>query len=1109
MSTGRFGDSQMMPAGVADVSNGVGYAVANDPYSTALQDFFGMPSNQTMVKAYNYFPRTNHTLPDAYEGRNMFLNDTIEGLILSDNEVYTSILLRWLFTDQINFTFNTFVFNQTLPTIVPHEGVSRLIQSSTESQSFTTQRHGLGFRMEGDFADTAQGAAQYTRNLIQISQACQELANYGVELALLNCKDYQREWSAQYRERGLTYEKILDAEAANFGACALESGRIEIMIEEARAVLTARRIVADAVLLWPQAKLHFAMTLNGTRTGYYRMGPNGVSNFEQGPDAFGMIRNIALFESREFDVNVGGPRAQPLERPVCVGEVYGMLFDSRRNDTLSLKDYKTSQRDIFLYDLPEDQYKRVSFRDAIDECDVFEADGGIRSEFWDFANELNEALGSTSTALSKQNPRRIPIFVVRNGEQYTVANRFGDLDPEVLTDDDIRQVLSTIPAGKTFDSSGNIIGSTPSNVTSIPAETSFASIPDWKVASISVLVPTRSPLYIGGFAGLVSGSLPLSESANAFMYADVDVSRGEVRESDSMRATSKLSAWLNATMSSVSGKDDEAFQTALDQRNAMLVDIIKSVSSSSAAGIIAVRGALVKAFEDNVSADGTYVSGRSFDRLKADVSRVRDAAATLRGTESDAVAGDLLIKALEDETANPFATAKTADGTHVTVNTDALRGSAHADAIARACSSFGDASLAMEGRVLLHGATVGGVVFSADTADAWSSAVTASAKTSAQKSAAQRTSNFVSAFKSAHADFERSVRSSLMASGALVDAAVLSGARRSNARATSSSSTRASEQTDMDSFLFGDGVMSVGRRQEEPVKRPSTYTATTKPHLALENYQARLATPEFLPILNLPITAKTIRNMLENNIHVPFNILLFRLWIQLRMYTGILMRSGYETGASVVGHTNFAMGAEVATKTITGNFTFYYNSLVWKEKAVMHLRNICPRGYDGGWNTKFIDNLQEELYSKPARSRGSLLSALIPITENSFVFPLNFVPNQRVITADGNQYAYKDRIDLFGSYSMASYYSRIHGLDDSQSASEINSRYADEYRVPNTIAYLGAHYVYNQQEAKFSSYKAGSGHLSGNRTGTGAKAVWNGTGGRLFPDQAKRVYVLS
>lgn len=176
MSSGRFGDSGMMPAAVGQVSNGMGYTQSHDAYTQAMMDYFGGPGPQTRVQSYQLFPSTNQTLPDAYDGVSLLLNDTVEGLILQDNEVYTEILLRWLLTDQIHFKYKTFVFNQTLPSLVPHEGVSNLITSSSESREFTSQRRGLAFRMEGDFAGTPQGDAQYTRNLIQISQACQEMA---------------------------------------------------------------------------------------------------------------------------------------------------------------------------------------------------------------------------------------------------------------------------------------------------------------------------------------------------------------------------------------------------------------------------------------------------------------------------------------------------------------------------------------------------------------------------------------------------------------------------------------------------------------------------------------------------------------------------------------------------------------------------------------------------------------------------------------------------------------------------------------------------------------------------------------------------------------------
>ena len=1123
---GNFGSSQMMPAGVGDVSNGVSYTQGTDPYQSALTDFFGAQGNQTMVQAYSAFPTTNQQMPEAYEGRNLFLNDTIEGLILSENEVYTAILLRWLLTDQIHFTFNTFEFNQTLPGIVPHEGISRLITSSTKSQTFTSNRHGLAFRMEGDFADTAQGAAQYTRNLIQISQACQELANYGVELALLNCKDYVREWSAQFRERGTTYEKVRNDEAADFASCALEPGRIEIVIEKARAVLQARRIVADSVLLWPQAKLHFAMEMNGARTGYWRLGPDGIRTFEAGPDAMGVLRgNLAVFEGREFDVDVGGPRAQPLERSTYVGEVYGMLFGSRRNDSLGDATYSTSQRDIFIYDLPEDQYKRVSFEEAILESNVFEnvAPHKPRPEFAEFAAELNTM--SETDRLDNMNnyEKDIPVYNARLGEsrssrgslpmfvyhntltkRYAVAETFGDLDYNVLTDKDVQQVADSITAAGALAAVQALSRAAAATLSRFGGAVHTQTPMGVDAGDVSVNVLRQSPLSVGGYAGILSGSMPLSESVNAMLHADVDATRGAVKASRDMKQN-KFMAWLAESVASVSGsgKDSEAFETALGQRSAMLVDVAKGLNDASGSNILAVRRAFLAAFDKNLNADGKYSAKRSLDTLKADVQRVRESAKNMNGAAEDSAAGDLLKQAFDDTAKNPFATITSqSSGAAVRFDSTALS-AAQQGRVSDSVKNFMMTSLHMEGRVLLHGAVVDGVEFSEDTANEWADAVERKATSASQKAAAAKTRQAVDGFVAERASLERiveqTVSSALQGSGGQQPYGAFAHVKRAQ---------QAGPRGAVDRFLFDGENTRAGAsirtdipftRGEEDAPGDSNQTRRRG------KFAAGTAARAFL---DAPLNGQTFLTMMQANIHLPVNILLFRLWIQLRMYTGILMRSGYETGASVYGHSNFAMGSEVATKTIYGNFTFYYNSIVWKERAVIHLRNICPRGYEGGWNTQFMETVEHDMYDTPVRSRGSLLAAMVPVTENNWVFPLNFVPTQTVISSRGDQLTYQDRIELFGSYSMAAYYKKLHGLQDSQHYSEVNSRYADEYDNLNTVAWMGAHFRYNATEKKFNDFKSGAGHLSGNRTGRGAKMIWEGNG-RLFPEQNPNSYNLS
>jgi hypothetical protein len=155
--TGFFGFSGASTAAIQDQARAASYTVQNDPRANALYDFLGMPNRAIPAEIASHRPRTNETLLDAYKGRNALLSDTIDGLVLSDNEPETLIIFPWMQTDEKNFKYNTIEFNRALPGPTPHEGTSRLLTSSHSSKSFTTQRRGIKFRLEGDFAATAQG----------------------------------------------------------------------------------------------------------------------------------------------------------------------------------------------------------------------------------------------------------------------------------------------------------------------------------------------------------------------------------------------------------------------------------------------------------------------------------------------------------------------------------------------------------------------------------------------------------------------------------------------------------------------------------------------------------------------------------------------------------------------------------------------------------------------------------------------------------------------------------------------------------------------------------------------------------------------------------------
>lgn len=179
-NSGFFGFGNTIPAAIADGATPATYATHSDPRAASLYDFLGAPNRYVPTDAYSHRSRTNETLLDAYDGRNAMLSGTVEGLILADNEAYTLIILPWVYTDEKHFTLNKIEFNRTLPGPTPHEGTSRLLTSSKSSESFTSHRHGIKYRLEGDFAGTAQGEAAHFRSLVQASLSVQELAKYVV-----------------------------------------------------------------------------------------------------------------------------------------------------------------------------------------------------------------------------------------------------------------------------------------------------------------------------------------------------------------------------------------------------------------------------------------------------------------------------------------------------------------------------------------------------------------------------------------------------------------------------------------------------------------------------------------------------------------------------------------------------------------------------------------------------------------------------------------------------------------------------------------------------------------------------------------------------------------
>lgn len=973
-------------------------------------------------------------------------------------------------------------------------------------------------------------------------------------MELLNCKRYMREYAAQHMENGIEWKEVMNNEVAEFACAVVDPARLERMIERHRQVFQARQIVPDLILGPPGFKLFLSMEMMGERVGYNTYGPQGQAIFNEGPRAAGVLRgDLVVFESRAFDIGIGGPAVLPLETPVTVGEAYPMTLGHRRGTDLNggAREYETGQRDIFVYDNGGDDFFRVSFRKAFLYSGAFEnSDHGTMPDriYGEICKELNaEATAAESkefhaavfkeyrdsaalhdTMSGEEKPSRaLPMFIAHDviatrtsPGQYFVPRILGQLDINVANTSDFVDAARVAQA-KYGDAKGVatalgdcLVADEKDQVAKEKAAgadgTRLNAKGDlflaWDVASPAVTIAPQSA------ASFLFNAMPLAIGTEALVYAPIDAAAGTL----GAPAANKLSAWLKRTQDAAgaAGADNAEFKAAIDTRRRVLTAAAEALGKAREANILTVRGDVQKAFDDNVTSRGDYKAGKSADSLEKDLKKVFDAAATARPA-TDAASSSTLFKFANNELAvNPYMTA--APVTEV----DA----AAASAIAPAFGAYEQALANMEERVLLHGDAH---LFDSNAPLQWVAHVASTNQFSDVD--VKATAAVAREYEKAHAELNASVLAAVPELATAADAAghdddgesagglqtyeeyVANMSAPTDVWAPTASSSSIDVGFGASSFMQ-QGVMYKAVPPVGAIPTVGADRMNRGAYLYRVSAAAKAKVPAkyldtYLVLLRVKNTRDCWVKLMDLDIPVPINLMLWRLWIRNRMYTAVMMRSGLETGGTVFGSANFVLYGEGSTKTLEGHLTFNYASIVWNQKAVLHLPNIIPRRHLGGWGLGFVQSPQE-IFEVDEDKRGSFVVSVCPITENVWNWPINFVTKREFIDPiRGTTTTYKDLVDLVGVQSSAAHNERLWGLDDSVQFSEAYDTYSRRYNKPNTVAYMGTHFVYAAATGK-GMYRNGNGHLSGNRTGRGVKAVFDGSA-TMLPAQLPTMYEIS
>jgi len=424
---------------------------------------------------------THNDLYQLYEGQNLYLRDTILGFILDEKEWYTSVI-PWFETDEMNIAFNIFEFQNTLATIVPNEGVSRLISFNKRGYEDSVQRMGIAFVMEGDLVGSYAGSLAYKRNIAGISQCCQETVNFHTVVKLLTCKDAMREMQSLHRNGdSKTLQKIEADQIADFAVLAYDRDGFIRMVERGREVIRQSKGVADTLIVFPSFPYFNDMVSHAIYTEYYKTGPNGVQLLTEGPASNGSFRGIPVYETRGYSVYNDGINFQPLLRRVAVGEFYAVTFDWRGQPISP--NYRSDHRSIYVYSLEADEYEKVTFASIFQHANIYGGDetdpGGLSPQtdaLVTAANQAFERQGGFDDAQKRYGSfealekldmvssgipsnRKLYMMLAHDVQRKRVAKArtLGELDVDVVTTKDFEDVAQSIvnkmfaPAGDEVD----------------------------------------------------------------------------------------------------------------------------------------------------------------------------------------------------------------------------------------------------------------------------------------------------------------------------------------------------------------------------------------------------------------------------------------------------------------------------------------------------------------------------------------------------------------------------------------------------------------------------------------------------------------------------------
>jgi hypothetical protein len=312
-----------------------------------IEAFFGpYQGTNEKLRADDRLAHETYNLPDAYKGKNKFLESVLDFKIRKEDEFYTSKLLPWSYTDELHVAWEIFSFNRTLADLEPHQGVPRYVSAQSEAHTDNLLRRGLAFIIEHGFYKTERGKRHFALNLQQISDAVHTTCYFGVIHSLLSGQNYYKEWNRRFGRQVNRVNDLMAAEKRRWAIVQKEENGLYILDAELKHELK-REGVTPNLWVFPDKMGIYVNMVGEHQVDYHKRGPEANDNRMHG-DAKASFRGLPVFESQSFDVDFTGEPIDLMIREQQCGEYF----------------YMKHNEDIVIYSADSDKFEQISFADA-------------------------------------------------------------------------------------------------------------------------------------------------------------------------------------------------------------------------------------------------------------------------------------------------------------------------------------------------------------------------------------------------------------------------------------------------------------------------------------------------------------------------------------------------------------------------------------------------------------------------------------------------------------------------------------------------------------------------------------------------------------------------